>query len=119
MQDTTPQPDESRGRKPQVTEYVSDLVPMERQIGHHVMTALGHENTVAVLSAVVVGADGVQRIVSAPLDAEKLAMVQELLESADDEQTQRVSCFGFHCKSPAFDQSGDSGDAPPDVRDDQ
>lgn len=88
---------------------------MELQIGEHVLTALQHGDAMAVLSAVVVGPDGVQRIVSAPLDAERMQMVQEILQSAKEEETQRVSCFGFHCKSPALDQS--TGE-PPEVRDD-
>jgi len=116
MPETNSQPDDAGRREQEPAQYVSALVPMERQIGAHVMTALQHENTVAVLSAVMVGEDGMQRIVSAPLSAEKLAMVQELLQSADDDETQQVSCFGFHCKSPAINQ-GDQN--PPDVRDDQ
>lgn len=116
MPDNDITPDDTPGRSQRRPEYVSALVPMEQQIGAHVMAALQHENTVGVLSAVVTGPDGVQRIVSAPLDAKKLAMVRDLLESADDEQTQRVSCFGFHCKSPALNQSDET---PPDVRDDQ
>jgi hypothetical protein len=112
-------PDQAQRHPQRPTEFVSELVSLEQQVGAHVTAALQHEHTVAVLTAVVVGPDGVQRLVSAPLDEQKLAMVRQLLQSANTSQTQEVPCIGFHCRIPAIDQSSDERDDSPSERDDQ
>lgn len=86
----------SAGARPHVTELLST----DQQVGRHVIAALQQEDTVAVLTAVVVGEDGTQRIVSAPLHQQALHEVRMLLNGASDQETQRVPCVGFHCYLP-------------------
>jgi hypothetical protein len=81
----------------QLPQFVSILTPMEQQVGLHVISALQHPETVAVLTTVAMGQDGRQRIVSVGLDPELLEHVQQLLVSAREETTQRVPCVGFQC----------------------
>jgi len=51
----------------------------------------------AVLTAVVVGSDGTQAVVSAALDPDMLKQVQELLHTAEEDRDEEVPCVGFHC----------------------
>lgn len=78
-------------------EYTSPLKSAEVQVGEHVITVLQQPETVAVLTTVLAGADGSQRIVSVGLDAERLEDVRELLTEAGVEEARRVPCIGFHC----------------------
>ncbi|MCZ6836921.1 MAG: hypothetical protein O7G85_14185 [Planctomycetota bacterium] len=81
-----------------LTHLVSELKSIEQQVGEHVITALKHEGTAAVLTAVLPsGGGGGQRIASVPLDEELWLSVQELLMQADEEKTNDVPCIGFHC----------------------
>lgn len=79
---------------------VSEIKTIEQQVGEHVITALQHEGTVAVLTAVLStggGGGGDQRIASVPLDQELWIQVQELLTHSGEEQAQDVPCIGFQC----------------------
>ena len=78
-------------------QFVTVLTPMEQQVGVHVINALQHPETVAVLTTVAVGQDGMQRIVSVGLDPEMMAQVQALVVNSREERTTRVPCVGFHC----------------------
>jgi hypothetical protein len=78
-------------------QFVTVLTPMEQQVGVHVINALQHPETVAVLTTVAVGQDGLQRIVSVGLDPAMMEQVQQLVVQAREERTKRVPCVGFHC----------------------
>lgn len=69
----------------------------EQQIGEHVVEALRHADTVAVLTTVIIGPGGEQHIVSAALNPSKMAEINRLLASAVDEREEEEPCFGFHC----------------------
>ncbi len=83
---------------PGLKHFVSELKSIEDQVGQHVISALKHEGTVAVLTAVLPagGASG-ERIASVPLDQALWTQVQDLLMSAGEEQAQDVPCIGFQC----------------------
>ena len=69
----------------------------EQQVGEHIIAALQHNDTVAVLTTVAVGADGQQRVISAALNPERMKQVQEILTAAEAEREPEDPCFGFHC----------------------
>ena len=54
----------------QIKQFATQIKSAEHQIGEHILTALQDPETVAVLTAVVVGLDGTQSIVSAALEPE-------------------------------------------------
>ncbi len=81
----------------QIKQFVTRIKSAEQQIGEHILTALQEDGTVAVLTAVVVGADGGQRIVSAALDPNMLQQVQLLLADAQTQRNEEIPCVGFHC----------------------
>jgi hypothetical protein len=81
----------------QLPHFVSPLRSIEQQVGENIMQALHHDDTVAVLTTVVMGGDGVQRIVSAALDPHLMSEVQAILASAQAERQEEVPCIGFHC----------------------
>ena len=78
-------------------QFVTVLTPMEQQVGIHVINALQHPETVAVLTTVAMGRDGMQRIVSVGLDPEMLHQIEQLVVGAREERTERVPCIGFQC----------------------
>jgi hypothetical protein len=78
-------------------QFVTVLTPMEQQVGMHVINALQHPETVAVITTVAMGKDGMQRIVSVGLDPETLQQIEELVVNAREERTKRVPCIGFQC----------------------
>ncbi len=77
--------------------FVTNLAPIENQVGTHVIAALQHPETVAVLTTVAQGADGHQRVVSVGLDPAIVNEVQRMLNEADESRTHRAPCVGFHC----------------------
>lgn len=81
----------------QVARFVSKIKNLEHQIGEHVLAALQHPDTVAVLTTVVVGPSGDQHIVSAALNPQRMSQVNEILEEAQQERVDDEVCFGFHC----------------------
>jgi hypothetical protein len=81
----------------QVARFVSKVKNLDQQIGEHVLAALQHPDTVAVLTTVVFGPSGEQHIVSASLNPEKMSQVNELLDEAQRERVEDEVCYGFHC----------------------
>jgi len=81
----------------QIKQFVTPLKTFEQQIGEHVLRALQAEDTVAVITAVVTGSDGQQRVVSAALDPTLMMQVQQLLGSAAEQREEEIPCLGFHC----------------------
>jgi len=83
--------------------HVTDIRTVERQVGDHVMEALEHDETVAVLTTIV-GGVRTDRIVSVPLDAEQAHAVSEVLMAAQaeaqldevDDDGRREGFLGFH-----------------------
>lgn len=80
-----------------IARFVSTIKNAEQQVGEHIIAALQHADTVAVITSVVVGADGQQHIVSAALNPSRAAQVDELLKSAAEEREDEELCLGFHC----------------------
>ncbi len=81
----------------QLKQFVTRIKTAEQQVGEHIITALQDPDTVAVLTAVVVGSDGTQAVVSAALNPDLLKQVQELLHTAEEDRDEEVPCVGFHC----------------------
>lgn len=81
----------------QLQHFVTTIKTAEQQVGENIISALKHDGTVAVLTTVVVGPDGQQRIVSAALDPKMMSQVQALLMKAQDEREEEEPCVGFHC----------------------
>ena len=101
--------DEEEGGKG-LPKFVTTLASMETQVGTHVIAALQHPETTAVITTVVLGDDGHQRIVSVGLDPETLDAVRDLLGRARKERTDRVPCVGFHCRIQERDMASDEAD---------
>lgn len=81
----------------QLRQFVTTIKSAEQQVGENIITALRNDNTVAVLTTVVLGPDGQQRVVSAAIDPELMPDVQQLLVRAQQEREAEEPCFGFHC----------------------
>lgn len=81
----------------QILHFVTTIKNAEQQIGEHILKALQHGDTVAVLTTVVLGPDGTQRIVSAALDPTRMLQVNEILQAAQKERQEQEPCLGFHC----------------------
>lgn len=78
--------------------FVTMLAPIELQIGQNIVTALRREDVVGVVTTVMEGEDGLQRIISIGLSAEQLGEIQRMIEGARrDAPRSRVPCLGFHC----------------------
>ena len=90
----------------QIQQFVTTIKTAEQQVGENIITALKSDGTVAVLTTVVVGPDGQQRIVSAAIDPGLMVQVQHLLFRAQNERKQEEPCLGFHCLvKPADEQA--------------
>jgi len=81
----------------QLQHFVTTIKTAEAQVGENIIQALQHDGTVAVLTTVVVGPDGQQRVVSAALDPKMMSQVQTLLTAAQEEREEEEPCVGFHC----------------------
>ncbi len=81
----------------EVQRFVSTIKNAEQQVGEHIIQALQHADTVAVITSVVIGPDGQQHIVSAALNPARAAQVNALLQSAVEEREEETLCVGFHC----------------------
>lgn len=102
------QPQAQNASRAEIARFVTTIKNAEQQIGEHVVAALQHADTVAVLTTVVIGLDGQQHIVSAALNPSKMAEINQLLQSAAEERQDEELCFGFHCllkPKPGFEQS--------------
>ena len=81
----------------QIAQFITTIKNAEQQVGEHIIQALQHDDTVAVITTVAMGGDGQQRVISAALNPERMQQVQELLQAADDEREEEEPCVGFHC----------------------
>lgn len=81
----------------QIAHFVTTIKNAEQQVGEHIIRALQHEDTVAVLTTVAMTPDGQQRVISAALDPDRLQQVQEILQAAEQEREPEEPCIGFHC----------------------
>jgi hypothetical protein len=90
--------------KDQIAQFVTTIKNAEQQVGEHIIAALQHADTVAVLTTVVIGPDGSQHVISAALNPKRMQQVQQILSAAEQERELENPCFGFHClvkpKSP-------------------
>ena len=80
-----------------IAQFVTTIKNAEQQIGEHIIQALQHADTVAVLTTVALGADGQQRVISAALNPQRMQQVQEILRAAEQERQEEEPCLGFHC----------------------
>ena len=81
----------------QIAQFVTTIKNAEKQVGENIITALQHDSTVAVLTTVVMGPDGQQRVISAALNQARLMQVQEILTEAQVDREPEDPCVGFHC----------------------
>lgn len=81
----------------QLQHFVTTIKTAEQQVGENIIQALQHDGTVAVLTTVVMGQDGQQKLVSAALKPEMMQQVQGILMDAQEEREPQDPCFGFHC----------------------
>ncbi len=83
--------------KTQIAQFVSTIRNAEEQVGRHIIEALQHDDTVAVITTIAASPDGKQRVISAALSPKRLKQVQEILQSATLEREEEEPCVGFHC----------------------
>jgi len=81
----------------QLAQFVTTIKNAEQQVGEHIIQALQHDDTVAVITTVAMGPDGQQRVISAALNPERMQQVQEILQAAENEREEEEPCVGFHC----------------------
>ena len=96
----------------QLKHFVTMIKSAEQQVGEHIIAALRDDENVAVLTTVVVGTDGGQRIVSLGIDPQMLGEVQRLLVEAGDTRQEEIPCLGFHCflKPKGGKEAGDAAE---------
>jgi hypothetical protein len=81
----------------------SALLSITEQVGEHVLRCLRDEQVVAVISTIVPGVGpGADRVVSMPLDGQKMAEIDVLLQGlqAMPEEDFEEKCIGFQCAIP-------------------
>ena len=98
--------------KNQIAQFVTTIRNAEEQVGAHIIAALQHDDTVAVITTVALGADGQQRVISAALNPERMQQVQEILQDAEQEREEEEPCVGFHCLVKP--RNGEVSDEPPE-----
>ncbi len=81
----------------QLTQFITTIRNAEEQVGEHIIRALQHSDTVAVITTLAIGPDGQQRVISAALSPQRMQQVQEILNSAQQERLEEDPCVGFHC----------------------
>lgn len=80
-----------------VPHLVSPIYTITNQVGEHVLSAMKHEETVAVLTTITGSTHG-QQVISIPLTAEHVQRVHGLIEEIhQSDEPERVPCVGFHC----------------------
>jgi hypothetical protein len=80
-----------------VPHFVTPLHPIANQVGEHVLGALKHEETVAVLTTITGSTHG-QQVISVPLSAKHVKQVHSLIEEIhQSDEPEHVPCVGFHC----------------------
>jgi hypothetical protein len=81
----------------QIAQFVTTIRNAEQQVGAHIIQALQHNDTVAVITTVAMGPDGLQRVISAALNPDRMQQVEEILKAAEEEREEEEPCVGFHC----------------------
>ncbi|MFN3192781.1 MAG: hypothetical protein ACE361_19875 [Aureliella sp.] len=98
----------------QMARFVTSIKNPVQQMGEHVLGALQHPNTMAVMTTVVTGPGGQQHIVSAALNPQQTAMVNAILQGATQEREEEEICVGFHClvkpKNDSPEKTSEEGD---------
>ncbi len=97
MPPQTPIATTSAKDRAEIAHFVTTIKNAEQQVGEHIIQALQHADTVAVLTTVALGPDGQQRVISASLDPKRMQQVQEILREAGEEREEEEPCIGFHC----------------------
>lgn len=97
----------------QIQQFITEIKSAETQVGEHIITALQDPDNVAVITTVVIGPDGKQRIVSAALNPGMMQEVQKLLIDAQREREEDVPCVGFHCYTRPRNRSQDESTSAP------
>lgn len=102
----------------QLQHFVTTIKTAEQQVGENIIRALQCNGTVAVLTTVVLGPDGQQRVVSAALNPDMMQNVQEVLKRAAREREEEEPCIGFHClvkpkREPVTDAEAETEPDPP------
>jgi hypothetical protein len=88
---------ETKEKQEGVPHLITPLLPIARQVGEHVLSALEHEETVAVLTTVT-GSNHGQQVVSIPLTAKHVQQVHGFIEEIhESNEPQDIPCVGFHC----------------------
>lgn len=76
---------------------ITPIQSLAGQVGAHVMAALDHGETVAVLTTITGSRSG-QQVVSIPLTAEHVQQVHHLIkEIHESDEPEKIPCVGFHC----------------------
>ena len=96
-----------------IKSMVSDLQPIEHQVGSHTLAALSQPGTAAVLTSVVPGL-GRDRIASIPITQKQLMLIQKLLQqeqmlASTQEQTPQEEdrSIGFQIDVPAVESQNE------------
>lgn len=103
MSQSPPQPNEPAQKvvekvdPKQMAQFITTIKSAERQVGEHIIQAIQHDDTVAVLTTVVMAPDGQQRVISAALSPAMMSEVQKVLVAAQAEREDEEPCVGFHC----------------------
>ncbi len=80
-----------------VPHFVSQIHTIANQVGEHVLSAMEHEETVAVLTTITGSSHG-QQVISIPLTAEHVQQVHGFIEEIHtSNEPQDIPCVGFHC----------------------
>ena len=104
--------DEEQDENPKENEgviptLITPIQSLAGQVGVHVMAALDHGETVAVLTTITGSRSG-QQVISIPLTAEHVQQVHSIIEEIhESEEPERVPCVGFHCLLDRNEESQD------------
>ena len=80
-----------------VPHFITPLHPIAHQVGSHVLSALEHDETVAVLTTITGSTHG-QQVISVPLSSEHVQKVHRFIEEIHkSNEPENVPCVGFHC----------------------
>lgn len=88
---------DNAARKRKLQQFVTTIKTAEQQVGENIITALQHDDTVAVLTTVVLAPDGQQQLLTAALDPQMMQQVRDVLRRAEQQREHEEPCIGFHC----------------------
>lgn len=101
-------PSELSESLPKTKQFVTTLKNVNVQVGQHLIQALQHQGTVGVLTTVVTGRDGQQRVISASLGEENVGLVEELLRIAKLREAQEHDSASKNAPAHDTDQEQDT-----------